>query len=488
MEEILNRDYILAIIAKANESQWVVQKVPIVRTHIELMDFLNERINDDSYSIFDMEEKFFSLLSLSPSIYGYDYIYPYSYNNSFIEGAHRPIRTSPEKFDAKLKELREKYKDDQEYENEKNYYQRRIKSTFIREAERLIWSIDYYRTLNELKTRRDVKMYSLDTIGWRNFTFNINDDLQVVVDTNFAYGLSSYFTVKINYKGFDIIPYSHIVNYYYANVSEIIRCTESFNPERNNWEYLIEKIVDVANTAVTSSDSLIKKYITDECEKTIRELNNLIKDPNTFCKDILHTIHDLHGLINVRNSFDYERKMYGIYPDEMSFTFLCEKVSGALLFMDNLNKQSSFIPELNKYIEELKLMNKDVALKIDRYIPSIEKQIKKDKLKKGKFEKIKNDIDKKIEPHNKKINILVASKIKEKKKKKEITIESIILQEIKNDYIVKHEDYKCLCDEEKRVSEEISKLSEGIRCRSNYKDMLHKCRELIEEKVFSKVA
>lgn len=472
----LNKDYILTIVKTGEQVELIEQK--IVHNYKDLIDFLKQQVENDRYSIFQMEDKFFSSIP-DPNV-GFSYLYPYSYTSSYVDYVFCPSRIDQKEFKTELNK--------KDSETSKRLYEEYLKRNFVDKASRFIMAFEYNQTLDKIRESHEVKMYSSDLIGWTIFNFNINEDVQVNVRTNFGYGSSSYFTLLLKYKGINIIPYSHIVEYYYANAIDIIRCTESYSPIRENWKRAMTLVIDAANAAMISSDSFINKYIIEECRKMITELRILNSDSKCFYDRISTVSHSNLKIYNVRDIDGYRRELYEIYPDEVLFTFRCEKVSGALHFLDNLTSQAEYIPEIETLITELKSMNRNLIPEIDCRIPQIENQIKEAELKKQVLENEKSEINKEIEPHIKIIENIKEERKRQKEQKGETVYGWILSNEITQEYKNKNEDFKDLQDKLYVISDMISKLSTEIIRRSEFKKMLLGCRELIEEKVLSTVA
>ena len=181
---------------------------------------------------------------------------------------------------------------------------------------------------------------------------------------------------------------------------------------------------------------------------------------------------------------------YGIYPDEVVFTFKCEKLTGALLFLDNLNRQVEFIPVIQKYIDELKSMNTNLVSEIDQRIPLINKEIANAENKKSVLNNRRKEIDDKLEPHKTIIKEEVERIKKEKEKKAAGGYVSVyeIERNVSGAYYEKNKEYRELKDQYDEVESEIGSLNSEIWSRESFIKRLNECRKLIEEKVISNVA
>ena len=473
---ILNVDYILTIIQ--NEDKVELKKHDIIHKYTDLITSLDELVDDESCTISQMEKKLFSLIPYTTG--SYMYFYPFEYDSSYVERVSLPSRITPQKYNEEINKCKS--------EEEKRQYIKRLKLNFVSEAYRYIMALEYWRTMNELTKRRDVKMYSMEIIGHFKFDFNINEDVKAVVRTNFGYGSASSFTLKLTYKGIDIIPYSHIVEYYYAKAVDIIRCTESYEPVRKNWEEVMSLVVNASNEAKISSNNFITKFIIDECRKMISELRNL---SNNYWNFHYQLAMNRHSDLRIRyvNDFDNRRRdLYKIYPDEVAFTFKCEKISGALHFLDNLLNQAEYIPEIGQYIDELKSMNINLIPQIDYRNSTLKTEIRFKESEKYILENQKSAAEMQMEPHNENIKNILEERKKEKEDKGEIYNEYLLKRQVEEEYYNNHEYVNSLKENIDDLTKKITELSKDIDMRSNFKKMLDDCKALIEEKVNSSVA
>lgn len=473
----LNKDYILSLVS--NKGNISIIRETIEHRYEKVIEYIKGKINDDKFTIIQMEEHFFSAISNELNLKnGYNYIYPYSYNTYDVYGISC-YRTDEKKYNEEISKLSI---------SEKKNYNLRKKKSFISNATRYIYALEYNRTLNMLLRQDKVKMCSLEEIGWQSHVFRINDDVKVDLRTNFGYGRSSYFLVKLTYKDIDVIPYTHIVNYYYANAVDIIRCTESFHPERDNWEPVMSLVADAANSANQSTSSFVRIYIIEECRAMVSELRRLYDNPQFIYNKISKIHHGHLSIINVRDISSYEKAQYGIYPDEVVFTFKCEKLTGALLFLNNLERQVEFIPAIQKYIDELKTMNTNLVSEIDQRIPLIKKEIDKAENKKKILNNRIKEIDEKLKPHKTKIKKEV-ERIKKKKEAAGGFVNVYVIESEVTDALCKNNsEYRVLKDQYDEIDNEIRMLNSEIGSRESFINRLNDCRKLIEDKVISSVA
>ena len=127
-------------------------------------------------------------------------------------------------------------------------------------------------------------MYSTDTLGWSDFTYKVTDDVTITIGTNFGYGQSSYFHLGLCYKGIDVLPYSFVTKYYYANMADIIRYTRLYEVKHDSWNVAFEFVERMANLATANPDAFIEETIVEggTLRQRIRiSCSRLMRTPDT---------------------------------------------------------------------------------------------------------------------------------------------------------------------------------------------------------------
>lgn len=206
----------------------------------------------------------------------------------------------------------------------------------------------------------EIKAYSHRRVGHKSFEHKLNESLAVEVKTNFSYGNSSYFVTKIILEGIEIIPYSLLVKYRYANTFDIIRNTRAFVVYDTSWKFALDFIKDVSNEYILNGkDSFVSKFIIRECEVLIDVLPKFLKNSSfnliTDNKDSFYLPSPEFEIVQLEG-----------YPLAV---FRGEKIAGATLFYDNIKKLSKIIP-VERYLSCIK----QCAIEI---VPTIEMESKK---------------------------------------------------------------------------------------------------------------
>ena len=124
----LNKDYILSLVS--NKGNISIIRETIEHRYEKVIEYIKGKINDDKFTIIQMEEHFFSAISNELNLKnGYNYIYPYSYNTYDVYGISC-YRTDEKKYNEEISKLSI---------SEKKNYSLRKKKSFISNATRYIY-------------------------------------------------------------------------------------------------------------------------------------------------------------------------------------------------------------------------------------------------------------------------------------------------------------------------------------------------------------
>ena len=239
-----------------------------------------------------------------------------------------------------------------------------------------------------------VLAYSHRRVGWASPEFNLNNDIKVAFLTNFGYGRSSYFYLQLYYKGIGILPYSEWVHYRIASTYDIIRYTRRFHLANSEWIKAMSFTADAYNAAVATPATFIQKNILNEVEEMVSGLETILK--TTGYRVLENYFHPGYGVV--------------ISGDELTL-FKGEKISGALDFLDQLQKLVIITDDVNSYIRRIMNCNLSVASELKRaieekkkYLESILSQIEKEQpvwdaisKKNDKYNKMREELYKLIE-------------------------------------------------------------------------------------------
>ena len=81
----------------------------------------------------------------------------------------------------------------------------------------------------------------------------------------------------VTYKGIPILPYSIWVNYFYAGFNEIIRCTRSYEPNRENWNVCMDFVVWFIEKAIENPENFVKEVMSQEVDDLVKGIEKLFK-------------------------------------------------------------------------------------------------------------------------------------------------------------------------------------------------------------------
>ena len=268
-------------------------------------------------------------------------------------------------------------------EDETFAYKQKIKDKYI------LWQKAYSiaETYNLCRKNKSIITFSHRKDGWSNPIYHLSKNLTVEIKTNFGFGNSSYFYSIIRYKDIEITPFSEWVYYEFAKFSEIIRYTQTYLLQNEDWLSAMEFSRDACNLSIESEELFIEKYILFECEQMVIGLENILKENNFTFKH--------------RRNENYRSEKKG----HILIEFRGEKISGSLNFIkkiiefENIITIKKFIdriencckiiqPILLKEIEILKPKVNNLSNEISVLKPAYEAIVEQ----KNQYEKKKNDL------------------------------------------------------------------------------------------------
>lgn len=484
----IHENYI-AVVSKQDNGLLKLTREKILNDYIDVVDNLQEMNNNPNRTVLDMQQTF---LRAFPRKEYFSVCWPYSYDASYIGGGggYPEIRTYDE-YNALLTSERNRLnlsypKNARKVEEELESYKRYLKYEFIQQSLRYIHSYNFIQASFKIQNKYQTIMLSAEKIGWTNYRYEANEDVVISISTNFGYGNSSYFLLAMQYKGIDILPYSAIIKYYYANAIELRRCTRQYYLDRDSWNIAFDFVVENANMAKMNPQKFIEDFIVNEINEMILGLKNIINHPDTEIKRFLDASRNkiLNGYsFCVRNINEMEIKDYEVYKDEMEIAIKAEKITGSLLFLEKLSELVEIFPTIQKSITEIKLLNTQLIPELEEKMSKIHKTIEEktkqlEKLNKQleELEEQIKDVDAQIKPHKELIQ-----KLKEECKDYEKQ------KEAEEKYRSDNPRYKELCSIKEELQKkkgnlqnEIYKLDRRIGKRKEFIYRLEKCQNNIQ--------
>ena len=257
---------------------------------------------------------------------------------------------------------------------------------------------DYYRLIEkrvmpymmqelyvELENDPSVLAFSHRRIGWAFPAFKLNEDIEVVYSTNFGYGTYSSFNTNINYKGVRIPSYSNWVRYRGTSIDEIKGITKRHRVENSEWKNAMAYTAEVYNAAVANPELFVKRYIINDVEEMVSGLENILNSTASY--------------IVCESYFNPGNKTY--LTGENLLLFKGEKISGALMFFDDLKKLLPICDSVSSYLKRIMKCNLLIIGELDAAIKNKQDILAKiseeiDKVQSALNEKDADDMNEKM--------------------------------------------------------------------------------------------
>ena len=208
--------------------------------------------------------------------------------------------------------------------------------------------------------------------GWTGFDWQFNEDIKFHVSTNFGYGNSSYFFLKIYYKNYQLTPYSYYVRYRYAEINEICRYTYSYCVNYKSWEKTMDDAEEFYNAVVHHQDTHVLGWIKGHLEKMLVILDEFINKE--------------YGYYEGNYVEDMRKMQTETFTGDGWWITKTEKIVGSTDFIDNI-RQLPVEVEPEMYIDRLIEINRkflpllvDKNVSLDRQIQSLQRSIEEESL------------------------------------------------------------------------------------------------------------
>lgn len=480
---------------------------------------------NDNRTLMEVQERFItayppeSVLADGYGIYSpngyYNYLYPASYSAAYVNGAAYPQIMSYEDYKKRIKDkedsLRNQYLLSEEAKNtlallknvSENDYKTRVAELEGKIEEELkeyinnlrkgfnykpfIYAHNYKIKLREIRNNSEVRMYSTDQIGWKDFEYKVNDDITVYIKTNFGYGSASYFFCNLKYKDINILPYSWLVKYYYVEMMDFVRYTRRYSPTRISWNEVFDFTVLTANMAKHEPEKFIKEWIVNEVEEMMKGMRLYMSKPDKELEEFmkverkpqLFAIHEIadYALRNViRNCNDSDKEVYKAMPKEKVIAFKAEKITGCLLLLDNLRKLTEIASVIKPYIVEIEQMNIKLQPEIVMHMNNITVDIKRLNISLDEVINALKPLEVLFNGHKKTIELL-RKEMNENREDKD----KISELEAENIYMKEHPEYIEMKDKIGLLKNQKNHLEREIERRKKFLEILMKCQKRINQ-------
>lgn len=463
----INIDYI-GLVVENPDGLLEYKQIPIEKPFNKLYEELRDMVNNENRSVLDLQNRFELSLNKNRCQIFFQYCYPDDYDLPYVIGVFYPIFKTYEEYKEVVK------RDDKE-----GRIKKKLKINFLEYANKYINAYSYSQMLERLKSEPANKMFSSESRGWTVYDYNINDNTEFQVRSNFGYGSSSYFYVNLKYKGIDILPFSDIVRYYKANMYDFIRYTRQYYPKRDNWDLALDFVVETSNYAIKDESAFIEKWIFNEIEEMMSGLERLAIDPKEEYCIISNKKLDTLGLICVRNIEDNEISKYKIYPTETVVAFQAEKITGALLLMEKIEKLSSVYEKAERVIDRIKEINLELLPQFIKAFSSIVENIPPLQVNLDTLTKKENDLIEICKPFEEEYKAIL-KKEKDKEQSKSY-YPYCYSSNIKSKYIADHPEYNELLARIRVIQDEIYYLKDNIKGLKDFINQLTICIDLVEK-------
>lgn len=474
--EKINKDFIGVVLTDNGILKYGEKKIET----LPISHKLAEMFENPNQTVLDMQQHF---VCSFPNKRSFNYCLPYSYDTSYINGVLYLEMMSFQEYSDKLKEKR----DELAKNNTSNIkdaiakYADGLKKKFLETAYRYIEAYNYDLVRQQISSDENIKMYSSENIGWTYFEYKISSDIVFTLNTNFGYGSASYFFANLRWKGIDILPYSHAVRYYKANMRDLIRYTRLYYPDRDNWVNALKFVVEISNSAMTDEKSFVQKWIIAEVNEMMKGLQCIKQDSKSYIERFSEQSRESE-YITVRNITNDEKIRYAAYPEEMGIVFKAEKITGALTLLDKLAQLPNVYPAVTDRIEEIKIMNREILPEIEHHIEHIGEDISRLERKLNLINVGIEELDKQIAPHITIIDQLCEkAEIQDPKRDK-----YYIRRDVELEYRNSSLEYKELIDNKYKILEKKYTVNKEIWERKQFVLQLNECsKQIIEAKIIA---
>lgn len=466
MKERINVNYI-GVVSTESDNKELYKHVPIENKYSELIAKLEDMAKNENRTVLDMQVYFEELFPKNSSSKWYNYCHPYAYNSSYIDGVRYPRLYSYSEYQDVIREL--------QTEDSKRNKAKELRKGFAQQCHRYIEAYCYNNQISQLQISENCKMYSTETIGWTNYSYKINEDIEIQLSSNFGFGSASYFIVGLTYKGIEILPYSMTVNYYIANMADILRYTRKYYVESSSWDIALDFVATAANNAMQNPGDFVSKWIVNEIEEMLSGLRRIAKNPTSCFKSLMKN-SSLNNLVFIRNISNYDVSRYKIYPHEMEIAKQAEKISGAMMLLEKLEVLITIYPKVVEAINEIKEISNSLIPNFKTKVSQIENQIAQKQEDLNSLMTAKESIESECKPNFDEITKMTELRTKE-------TGKYVAKYTIRQEYEQTHPDFKITFEKIQELSKKISNIQSDINNRESFSSEMSNCINIIESKL-----
>ena len=242
--------------------------------------------------------------------------------------------------------------------------------------------------------------------GWSNPDYKLTPNFSVEVKTNFGYGWSSYFYTKLKFKGIEITPFSDWVQYEHAKVSEIVRYSQKYLLEHEQWSFAMHYCKTACNLSLTDETAFVDKYVLAECEEMANGLEELFITDKPRAKNKYNDYYvvDKKGRLLI----EYRGEKISGALDLIAKILAFDKIASIRSFIKrieviNKKMQPVLVAERDTVTEEIKTADNSLLLLKPKFLASCNKNQDYTSKKSQLREQMANELD--VQP--KEVNIAV---------------------------------------------------------------------------------
>lgn len=476
----VNEKYVLALVENS-DTTLSVRRMDIPSSEVPIAK-LEAMVDNPNRTVYDMSSYFYSLFS--PKVKAFAFCYPSEYNDSYIDSRSVPEEISYADYVKGVKDIEATFNAKHRFSREpldalKLKLDKEIieanqsaKKKYLKKASIYIKCQRLSETVNKIKEHEGIKLYSRDVVGYSTYTHKINGDITVELRTNFGFGRAAYFNLAIKYKDIVVLPYSYLVHYYYANMKSLMACTRAYRPLRESWEASIDFIADFVNQSIYDPRRFVSEYVIKEVEEMMKGLRAIMDNPAEVQSRIKDSCSSEIRLSVIRPFNKDEFVMMETMADELTTLFKAEKITGALLFVENLRQLQEICGDMSALIDEILSMNKEVKPEISPVLKSVRSTIET-------FKREKMNLERQIKfKENRKLYF--------DKRKERLQAKMTFTEKIAHDKIFREKNplYVKLEEEINELNQKVYNLQDWIRKRERVEERLTVClnrTESIEE-------
>lgn len=472
----VNEKYVLALVENS-DTTLSVRRMDIPSSEVPIAK-LEAMVDNPNRTVYDMSSYFYSLFS--PKVKAFAFCYPSEYNDSYIDSRSVPEEISYADYVKGVKDIEATFNAKHRFSREpldalKLKLDKEIieanqsaKKKYLKKASIYIKCQRLSETVNKIKEHEGIKLYSRDVVGYSTYTHKINDDITVELRTNFGFGRAAYFNLTIKYKDIVVLPYSYLVHYYYANMKSLMACTRAYRPLRESWEASIDFIADFVNQSIYDPRRFVSEYVIKEVEEMMKGLRAIMDNPAEVQSRIKDSCSSEIRLSVIRPFNKDEFVMMETMADELTTLFKAEKITGALLFVENLRQLQEICGDMSALIDEILSMNKEVKPEISPVLKSVRSTIET-------FKREEMNLERQIKfKENRKLYF--------DKRKERLQAKMTFTEKIAHDKIFREKNplYVKLEEEINELNQKVYNLQDKIRKRERVEERLTVCLKRTE--------